>query len=166
MDNDFLADLDLSIQQELAKQKIIRSGSAAKKRASTPFATSANKEEWSLQQAAYEAEIWQPVALVAFFSEQQCDGCGSVHRMFLQYMERQIEYSKPSNKRLRRVEHPNLLLPKEAMVQYATTHLCSDCCADHGFPLPETVERIRFTETITASRNYHQEDINASTFES
>lgn len=158
MADKFFDALDVEIREQLRKTETIKKGTAARKRASTPFATAADRANWQEQQPIFEAEIYKSIATVALFAKQECDGCGSVHSMFLQYMERQIEYERPQNKRLKRVTKPAPGLPRETLIQKTTTHICADCCTDHGFSIEDNLIIIR--DNIAPSQTYSQDDIN------
>lgn len=160
MSDPFFDQLNAEIDAAMKRAKRISSGKAARDRASTPFATAADKENWQLQREAYEAETWQSVAIVALFGEEQCDGCGSNHQVFLQFMEQQIEIARPANRRFRRVQKVTQGLPKKVLVHKTTTHICCDCCGDHGFEL-ENATQIKSQTPVIASRFHHSEDINA-----
>lgn len=110
-------------------------------------------------QAILDAAHWHPVASVALFSEQQCRGCGSVHKLFLQYMERQVYTSKSSTRRMIRTTKPSPHLPREVLSQTSITHICADCCEDHGFDL--TSATCITASAFAPSPTYEQEDIHA-----
>ena len=159
MSDPFFDQLNAEIQQQLKKTKIVKSGKEARRKAANPFASPTDKQEWYEQREAFEAATWLPISTVALFAEEQCDGCGSTHRIFLQFMERQVETLKPANKRLRRVTHLNHKLPKECLIHRTTTHICADCCTDHGFDLESALKMIS-TAPVAASKLYSPEDIN------
>lgn len=164
--DDFFAALDLEIAQVTSKAKLRADRDAAKKRANTmTLSQSARKraaEDYHEISRLLEAEEWRSVSTTALFTEQTCDGCGSVHRTFLQFMEVQAQVKRPTSIRWVRTPKPCPDLPRNIMVQYATTHVCADCCDDHGFnwAYAETAPRIK--DLLAISPTYVQEDINGS----
>jgi len=166
--DDFFAVLDLEIAAATAKSKLKSDRDTAKKRANTVTLPSAVRrraaEEYHELNALLEAEEWATVSTTALFTEQRCDGCGSTHRTFLQFMEVQQMVKKPSTTRWLRTPKPALGLPREVMVQYATSHICADCCGDHGFSILDAVEVPRIKDQLAMSPTYLQEDINAPSY--
>lgn len=164
--DDFFKELEAEIAVHTQRAEVKKSATAAKKRASNRQLSdderAAAEREFREYQAIIDAEIWRPVSSVAFFTEQVCDGCGSTHRVFLQYMEQQVDRrpSKQSNRRWMRTKLPEPSLPKTTMVQQHHTHVCADCCGDHGFSF-ENVDRFSFPQAIAISQTYLQGDINA-----
>lgn len=163
--DDFFAELDAEISKHLASTKLKSEREAAKKRANTmtlPQATRQRaKEEYHALNKALEASEWEKVSTVALFTEQHCDGCGSTHKIFLQYMELQQMIRRPSTQRWARVSRPTEGLPRETLIQPVPTHLCADCCEDHGFALL-TAERLASRATPPVpSFTYEQDDLNA-----
>jgi len=163
--DDFFAELEADIAKSLANDKLKKDREAARKKANTMTLSSAARakalEEYREASKLLEAQEWRAVSLVAMFTEQTCDGCGSVHRIFIQYMEQQQMVRKPTTRRwLRRTSALNNL-PRETLIQPVTTHICADCCEDHGFVI-ETAGRLAQREDApTISAEYFQEDINA-----
>lgn len=169
MSDDFFDELNAEIAKHIAKTQIRKNAAAAKKiamnRAVEEVKRLAALREYRELQAIIDADIWRPVSLVAFFTEQRCDGCGSHHHVFLQYMEQQVLRTKPSDKRWVRVSHPEPHLTKEVLIQVHRTHVCPDCCGDHGFDL-ESASRFDMPFPLAVSTTYDQGDINAPTEES
>ncbi len=165
-DLDFFAELDAELATIMAKSKKAAQLKAARKKANNsrlPSATrQAAKSEFLALQSEVEASLWVPTASIALFTEQICDGCGSIHRTFLQFMELQTRVSKSSTQRWIRTSKPHPALPRETMIQPLTTHICADCCIDHGFDFHPDSTRLEISTSLTVSPNYIQEDINAS----
>lgn len=167
MSDDFFAELEAEIAVHTQRAEVKKSATAAKKRAANKTLSEVERaaadREWREYQAIIDAEIWQPLSSVAFFTEQVCDGCGSTHRVFLQYMEQQTtrRASRSHDKRWVRVKLPEPGLPKTTMVQQHHTHVCADCCVDHGFGF-ENADRFAFPQAIAISQTYLQGDINAA----
>lgn len=169
MSDDFFAELEAEIAQATAKTKLKSDREAAKKAANNPHLSSASRQRASAEfrelSKLLEAEEWSIVSTVALFTEQLCDGCGSTHRVFLQYMERQSMVRKPSTQRYIRTPKPQPGAPLETLIQPHRTHICADCCEDHGFALLDA-NYLHATETApNLSTTYTQEDINAQTLE-
>lgn len=112
--------------------------------------------------ATLDSLIWTPMAATAFFVQQDCDACGSSHRMFLQHMEKQSTGTKNPTTRWKRVRRPNPDLPCEVVVQQSKTHMCADCCDDFGFSFPSA--EVKFVSTdapFTISPTYEQDELYA-----
>lgn len=169
--DDFLALLEAEIADASAKSKLKSDAKELKKKAhnmrlSTKARAEAAKEYREIQ-AIVEADQWIPIRSGALFAEQVCDGCGSIHFNFLQYMEQQRNFKNASTVRWVRVSLPNLELEKETIIQPLTTHICSDCCEDHGFDARKPTIRLMPVEgSLTVSHTYVQGDINGSSEES
>jgi len=160
----FFLELEAEIAKITAQDKLKAERDLAKKRANTTSLSSAARAEASGKfkalSAILEANEWGAISTVALFSEQTCDGCGSVHRIFLQFMELQQLIRKPTTQRWVRVSKPMPLLPKQTMIQPVITHLCADCCDDHGFNLAHSLSLTSRVETVGPSMTYVQEDLN------
>ena len=169
MTDDFFAELEAEIAQATAKTKLKSDREAAKKAANNPHLSSASRQRASAEyrelSKLLEAEEWSIISTVALFTEQQCDGCGSVHRVFLQYMERQALVRKPSTQRYVRTPKPQSSAPLETLIQPHRTHICADCCEDHGFALLDANYLHPADTVANLSTTYTQEDINAQTVE-
>lgn len=163
--DDFFAELEADIAKHIAADKLKRDRDAARKKANTMTLPSAVRarasQEFRELNAMLSAQEWGSVKTVALFTEQTCDGCGSVHRIFLQYMELQQMIRKPTTQQWVRVSKPAADLPRETLLQPMATHICADCCEDHGFALLTASRLAPRPEAITPSPNYMQEDINA-----
>jgi len=165
--DDFFASLNAEIETELAKTRAASNAEALKKKAHNmrldPKTRAAAGEEYKAIQAGIEAEQWMTVSTTALFTEQTCDGCGSVHQIFLQFMECQQLKRKPTTQRWARVTKPTSWdeLPRKTLIQPHRTHICSDCCQDHGFYLSAAEALLPATQVSVPSLTYTQEDINA-----
>jgi hypothetical protein len=165
--DDFFASLNAEIETELAKTKAASNAEALKKKAHNmrldPKTRAAAGEEYKAIQAALEAEQWITVSTTALFTEQSCDGCGSVHHIFLQFMECQQLKRKPTTQRWARVTRPSTHsdLPRKTLIQPHRTHLCADCCQDHGFYLSSAEALLPTAQASVPSLTYVQEDLNA-----
>lgn len=162
---DFLEELDAELAVITAKQKAAKTAEDLRKKSNNMRLPSAVRSSAKADYLAVQAEadklLWSARTSIALFSEQTCDGCGSTHRTFLQYMEHQVHNSKPTNQRWVRVSKPHPALPRESMIQPLSTHICSDCCEDHGFGLEPGSLRLETSASITVPATYIQEDINA-----
>ena len=167
MSDDFFAELEADIAKYVEADKLKRDRDAAKKRANTMTLSSAARaraaEEYKALNEILAAQEWASISTIALFTEQTCDGCGSIHRVFLQYMELQQMIRKPTTQRWVRVSKPapEHLLPRESLLQPTTTHICADCCEDHGFMLLTASRLAPREDVLVPSFTYHQEDINA-----
>ena len=163
MSDDFFAMLEAEIASAKSKAQLKSERDLAKKRANSPGLSTAARQraaaEYKEISEILAAEEWRAETTSALFAEQSCDGCGSVHRVFLQFMETQVQISRPSTRRWVRVSAPRSDLPRDVMVQKSITHICPDCASDHGF-ISETQVLVR-DETLSPSTTYIQEDINA-----
>lgn len=162
---DFLEELEAELSVNLEKIQREKAAEAARKAANNMRMPKAfreqSKEEYLALKAQIEADQWAVEASVAMFTEQRCDGCGSTHRTFLQYMERQYIVKKPSTLRWVRVTSARADVPRETLVQPMTTHICADCCEDHGFALEgPSRSDLPARGLITTSTTYAQDDIN------
>jgi hypothetical protein len=157
--------LNADIAKALEKTNLRKKAASLKKQAfdRTIGVAVRNKAmlEYRETMAMIEIEMWQPVGTAALITEQQCDGCGSLHRTFLQYMEIQQHRSRPSSRRWMRVSFPNPTLPREVVIQPNKTHICPNCCEEHGFDVT-TASFLGISPTALAvSDTYLQGDINA-----
>lgn len=163
-DLDFFAALEADIAAAVSKTRLRADRDKAAKLAGNTKISSAirarAKAELSELNAMLEAAEWGVQAIVALFTEQSCDGCGSVHRVFLQYMERQAMLRKPTTQRYVRVSRPSNS-PVEVLVKPHHTHICADCCHEHGFDLGEAAYLRGDSLVANLSPSYQQEDINA-----
>jgi len=161
--DDFFASLEAEIALTIKKDKI-KADREKDRRASLntrldPATRAVARANFLEARALLDADLWKSVSLTALFAEQQCDGCGSVHRIFSHYMERQLQPKKPSNKRWVKTTAPKFDLPRETMTVTSITHVCADCCGEHGFSF--TGATVRTAEPVVPAWDYQQEDINA-----
>ena len=163
--DDFLAQLDAELSAQTAKSAKVKQLETLRQKAENLHVPSSvrgpAKAEWLTLSSELDTYIWQALSTSALFTEQTCDGCGSIHRTFLQFMEHQVHKTKPSTSRWVRVAKPQPSLPRETLIQPLSTHLCSDCCEDHGFAFAPTTRRLHLSESLTTSPLYHQDDLNA-----
>lgn len=168
--DDFFAELEADIAKHLAADKLKRDRDNAKKRANTTSLPSgvraAASAEYKQLNELLAAQEWKAISTVAVFTEQTCDGCGSTHRIFLQFMEHQSMVRQATNQRWVRVTkpRPESELPRESLLQPITTHICSHCCEDHGFGLIQASRLAPRAEAVVPSFTYQQDDINAPSF--
>ena len=165
-DFDLFAELEAEIASVTAKSKLRVDAEALRKQSNNMRLDSAVRrraaEEYRLVQAIVEADLWEIVKFGALFSEQVCDGCGSVHHTFLQYMKQERKLRRHSDIRWSRTTKVIKGVPYETIIQPLTTHMCSDCCEDHGFEvLRPTIRLMPHEGSLTVSASYIQEDINA-----
>lgn len=163
--DDFFAQLEAEIAEATKASKLKADRDAAKKRANTMTLPTAARqraaEEYKALNAALAAAEWEALSTVAMFTEQSCDGCGSTHHVFLQYMELRKKVAGPPAQQWVRVSKPNPSLPRETLLQPMLTHICSHCCEDHGFALLKASRLAPRKDTLSPSLTYDQEDINA-----
>lgn len=167
MSDDFFAELEAEISQATAKSKLRVDAKELRKRALNSRLEKGIRdkamEEWKAVQAIIDAETWIVAKSAALFTEQHCDGCGSLHYTFLQFMQEEHKIRDPRTRRWVRVSLPPENLVRETIVQPLTTHICSDCCEDHGFDAKFPSVRLEPREGgLTVSANYEQGDINGS----
>lgn len=161
----FFAELNAEIATATAKSRL-RGDAAKLKREALNMRLSARTRQRAADelrsiQAIIEAETWQIIRSGALFAEQSCDGCGSVHYNFLQYMQQEQKIRDPRSVRWVRVLIPAEGLERETILQPLTTHICSDCCIEHGFDIERPNVRLLPREgSLTVSSTYIQGDIN------
>ncbi len=163
---DIFAELDAEIAQATAKPKLEKDRKAlmAKLRDNrlSREAAANIRNELSAVDQMLDSIIWTPMSAVAFFVQQDCDACGSTHKVFLQHMEKQSTGTHNPTTRYKRVRRPNPDLPCEVVVQQSTTHICADCCEDFGFSFPSAEIKFVSTEAPFAiSPTYEQDDLYA-----
>lgn len=166
MADDFFAELEAEIAVAVKASKLKSDAAALKRTANNMRLDQRTRqraaEEWRAVQAIVEANLWEPVAAGAFFTEQICDGCGSVHRTFLQFMQKEERVHNRSTVRWVRVPLPMNGLPSQTIIQPLKTHVCADCAHEHGFVVTEPDVRLMpLVGGLTVSSNYVQGDINA-----
>jgi hypothetical protein len=161
----FFAELEAEIEQATKASRLKSDAAALKKQALNMRLSTRERqraaEEYKSLQTIIDATLWQPLRAGALFTEQTCDGCGSVHYNFLQYMQEECRVAKPADRRWIRVGMPMDGLPTDTILQPLKTHICSDCCTDHGFDV--NLPNIRLMprgEALTVSPTYVQGDIN------
>ena len=163
---DLFAELDAEIAKVSAKSKLKSDAESLRKKANNMRLDTEVRRRAAVEyreiQAIVEADLWEVVKTAALFAEQSCDGCGSKHFNFLQYMQQERKVRKHSDIRWVRIACPLGLRAKETIIQPLTTHICADCCEDHGFDAQRPTIRLMPHEgALTVSRSYIQEDINA-----
>lgn len=171
MSDDFFAELEAEISAANAKKALKSDAVKLKKQATNTRLSNAVRTkaaaEFKAVQAIVEANQWEVVRCGALFAEQSCDGCGSVHYNFLQYMQEEVKVRDPRSRRWVRVVLPIEGMVMETIIQPLTTHICSDCCMDHGFNvLTPSIKLLPMGGSLTVSPVYHQGDINGPAEES
>lgn len=168
-DFDLFAELENEIAAATAKKALKSDAAKLKKQALNPRVSKRVREnaaaEFKAVQAIVEANQWEVIRCGALFAEQACDGCGSVHFNFLQYMqeEQPISGNRSRARRWVRVSLPIPGVPIETIIQPLTTHICSDCCEDHGFNIhAPTIKLLPRDSGLTVSAGYTQGDINGA----
>lgn len=167
MSDDIFDILNAEIAKSLEKTNLRKKAASLKKQAFDRTIGAKIRDaamlEYRETMALIEIEMWNPVGTAALMTEQQCDGCGSIHRVFLQYMEIQQHRSRPSSRRWMRVSFPHPSLPREVVIQPNRTHICPNCCDEHGFETAKASFIGISPEALAVSDNYLQGDINAPT---
>ena len=163
--DNFFAELEAEIASATAKSRLKSDAAALKKTAHnmriSPQQRAAAAEEYKSIQAIVEADMWEAVRSGAMFAEQACDGCGSVHYNFLQYMQEERRVRDHHTRRWVRVGLPNPGLPKETIIQPLKCHVCADCCDDHGFNVKTpSIRLLPRGGALTVSATYIEGDIN------
>lgn len=162
-EDDFFAELNAELAVLTKKETIRGKRNIASKIAHNSRLPSAVRaaamEEYKLLSTLLEAEKWRAVETIALFQQQDCDSCGSSHRMFIQYMEVEELIRLPSTRKWHRVARPSLNLPKGKLTQTSITHICAECCEDYGFH-SHTKNSLGTILEFTLSPTYHQEDLN------
>lgn len=165
MSLDIFDELNAEIAKALEKSNLKKKAVSLKRQAFDTTVGRRVREKAMLEYretlALIEIENWKPVGTAALFTEQQCDGCGSLHRVFLQYMEIQQHRSRATSRRWLRVPIPNPFLPREVMIQPHKTHICPHCCDEHGFDFTSASFLGISSIALAVSDNYLQGDINA-----
>jgi len=100
---------------------------------------------------------WFTTATVALFQEQHCTYCGSKHRIFLQFMNRQETTSGPKVRRLVRATKSQVGLIHEVILDKTETSICADCATDFGFDLDNSFIS-KFGGTLAVPRGYKIEE--------
>ena len=165
-EDDFFAELNaelatLTKKETLRGERNIASKLAHNSRLSSSVRAAA-MEEYKLLSALLKAEKWRAIETIALFQQQDCDSCGSSHRMFIQYMEVEELIRLPSTRKWHRVARPSDNLPKGKLTQTSVTHICAECCEDYGFQ-SDTEKSLGTIPEFTLSPTYHQEDLNDAT---
>ncbi len=165
MSDDFFAELNAEIETALAKTKLKSDAAKLRKTAHnmrlSPRQRQEAADEFKAIQAIVEANEWTIIRSAAMFTEQHCDGCGSVHHNFLQYMQEEQKVRDKHTRRWVRAERPASNLERETIVQPLKTHICSDCCLDHGFSvLAPSIRLLPREGALSVSSTYYQGDIN------
>lgn len=161
----FFAELEAEIASVTAKSRL-KVDAIKLKRQSLNMTLDAHTrrryaDDFRAVQAIIDANMWEAVRYGALFTEQHCDGCDSVHHTFLQFMQEEEKVTNRSTRRWIRVAIPNGHLPRETIVQPLTTHICSNCCPDHGFNIDAPTIRLMPVEgALSVSSTYIQGDIN------
>lgn len=165
MSLDIFDELNAEIAKALEKSNLRKKAISLKKQAYDTTVGRRVREKAMLEyretMALIEIESWRPVGTAALITEQQCDGCGSLHRVFLQYMEIQQHKSRATSRRWLRVSFPNPTLPREVVIQPSKTHICAHCCDEHGFDIGQASFIGISPMALAVSDNYLQGDINA-----
>ncbi len=165
MSDDFFDLLNAEIAVAVAKTKLKSDATKLRKTAHnmriSPERRAEAAAEFKAIQAIVEANEWEIMRSAAMFTEQSCDGCGSVHHNFLQYMQEERKVRDRRTRRWIRAERPVSGLECETIIQPLATHICSDCCDDHGFNVHAPTIRLLPREgALTVSPTYYQGDIN------
>lgn len=152
--DDFLTDLITEARLEIAKQATGQKLRSAVARG--PNRAEARSALLKFQIESEEA-CWQNQRLIALFTQQACSGCGSTHRTFLQFMH-EDRHLRSKALRYQRTATPLYGLPRACMVQKLKTHICADCCQEHGFSPHEPELFLASSHLLTASTSYHAEE--------
>ena len=148
--DDFLADLEAEIASDLDKRRKAVEAEALRRKSLNqrlPLQTRlAARTAFRQTAAEIEALNWETIGVAAIFTEQTCRRCGSIHRIFLQFMLRERRWVvKPFTERYIRLA-PNATLPEElprsVIIQPHITQICESCCAAEGFAIL-TATRLR-----------------------
>lgn len=166
MSDDFFAELEVEIAEATKTSRLkadaVKLRKTAHNRQISPRLRAEAAAEFKSIQAIVEANEWEAIRIGAMFAEQSCDGCGSVHFNFLQYMKEERKVRDKRTRRWVRVAKPISSLPRETIIQPLTTHICSDCCEDHQFSVEAPSIRLLPRDgALTISQTYEQGDINA-----
>lgn len=165
--DDFFAELEAEIKEATAKAHLKADAANLRKKANnmriSPAERQRASDEFKSIQAIIEVTEWKSVAYGTLFTEQECDGCGSKHYTFLQFMKQEQKIREPGAKRWVRISRPNGDLPTLTIIQPLKTHICASCAGEHGFDVETPEIRLLPIEgQITVSGTYQQEDINES----
>jgi hypothetical protein len=165
MSDDFFDQLNAEIAQITAKSKLKADATKLKKAANNMRLPASERQaalaEFRSIQSIVEADLWRAVKIAALFTEQKCDGCGSIHYNFLQYMLEEQMIKHPTTIRWTRVPIPPKGLARCSIIQPLATHVCADCGEDHGFnPQTPEVRLLPAEGGLTVSATYQQGDIN------
>ena len=166
MTDDFFDELNAEIAAATAKSRLKADAGVLKKKAHnmrlSPRQRAEAAEDFKALQSILEANAWEAIRSGALFTEQSCDGCGSVHYNFLQFMQEEVKVLDKRTRRWIRVTVPHEGLERETIIQPLKTHICSDCGPDHGFDTNQPSMRLLPREgSLTVSPTYTQGDINA-----
>ncbi len=166
MSDDFFDMLNAEIAEATKTSRLKADAGKLKKQAHnmrlSPQMRQAAADEFKSIQAIVEANEWELVRVGAMFTEQACDGCGSIHHNFLQYMKEERKVRDKHTRRWVRIGKPILGCELETIIQPLTTHICSHCCEDHGFNVnAPSIRLLPRDGALTVSQTYAQGDINA-----
>ncbi len=163
---DIFAELDAEIAVASKKANIKSTMEANRKKASNMFLAKPQREAakalYLEALALSEAQSWRLEASCALFTVQTCDGCGSTHTLFLQFMEKFSLIRLPTTVRWQRVPALRDGLPRRTIIQNHKTSICGDCATDHGFFYDEPMNfMLPDNLSLSPSATYTQEDVNA-----
>lgn len=139
--SDPLADLDSMIAEGLGAKQKAREIKLARKKLAVGGITTAERdlykqlvEEWELKRE------WTPAASVIMFDTQWCTNCGTSHRHFIGFYQRQDHKTSKISRWIASPMRDSLQLPREVKEITETIPVCSSCCAAAGWPLSPLVE--------------------------
>ena len=84
-----------------------------------------------------EKREWTPAAAVVMFSRQMCAGCGSFHKHFLGFFQRQTHRASRVDRWIPHTKPTDTVLPREAKYQDSVVECCEDCAEALGFEVEE-----------------------------
>lgn len=163
--DEFFAELNADIAKLTAKSDLEAKQEKARKATnnhhSPPSARAQARADLAETTEQLEVMRWKSEANVALFSTQACDGCASVHSMFVAFMIRQSTVSGSKVSRLQRTIRPELGLPNEVLKQQFHSHMCVDCASDFGFfPNDGRLQDMGKGEPYMPSKGYEAEELN------
>lgn len=164
MEDDFLLALDRELSATVSKAKLQSDLAKTRNKLISNAVSSEAKIQLRSEYAHLSEELnkilWRPIASVALFSIQHCDNCASKHQTFISYMQRQESIQTKGIMRWIRMSKPISGLLTEVIKQVTITHICADCCAEHGFDI--TLGEVKFSrhsEAFSVSIDYVQEEL-------
>lgn len=132
----------LSLDALLTESVEIRSAQQSLKsaRKALSIGVTSSEEKVAIEGKIREWEAkseWKPAAVVAMFTEQQCDCCSRIHTIFAGIFQRQEHRINKASRWVREASASHLNLPKEQKIGQEHAPFCHVCAEGQGFAAPK-----------------------------